>query len=196
MKSPFLVLYAVLLNFSFSLTGNAQVFVYDHSDRNTLYGNGEASKLIVSGHWIFDAQSTEVLRVILYPSTKSYSSLSITSRVLRAVGPKSTTYSVIGYGFYLDPELENFLDYASLVGVDKTVKLGGRFGSINLPTSMSGPAFSSRFDAESGNTLRQGTQTLKFNSKWTQLYNSLEYTPEQVQADLILYYIQQGFRAL
>ena len=171
-----------------------QVIVYDYSERAVWFGQGETSKQVVAGKSIFDLKTARVINIRLYPSTKYYSVSDLTEQVLRVVGPKSTTLSIIGYASWQDAEFETFLDYESLVGTDKPLALGGPYGTIPLPLFMTGPIFNTYMDAEYGNELRRGSLQMKVNTKETQLYNSYQSTPDEVAAELIAYYRGLGYR--
>jgi hypothetical protein len=187
--------YASLLLCSLSSTLFGQVAVYDYSERAVWFGQGETSKQTIAGKWIFDLATARVVKITLYPANKLYSVSDYSEDVLRAVGPKSQTLSVIGYASYLDAEFETFLDYESLVGIDKPFPLGGPYSTIPIPHLMTGPIFNTYTDAELGNDIRRGSIQLKLNTKQTQLYNSLQRAPTQISAELINFYRAQGYKS-
>jgi hypothetical protein len=181
----FLVLFSPLSIF-------AQVAVYDFSERATWTGQGETFRQIVVGKWILDLSSQRVVQITAYPANRTYFVYDYELPVVRAVGPKSRSYSIIANA-WADSDIDIFASYDSLVGSDKPVRLGGVFGALSLPTALAGPTFTVYLSNDLGHQIRRGSRTLKINSGQTRGYNSRGATVDGAAAELIAAYQFRGF---
>lgn len=181
------VLAGTALSGAFVSDSSAQVVAYNYSAKVTILGDGQNSVQDTQGKWVFDAQSMRVLKIFVFPKSKTYRTEEASDDRHVIEGAKSVLCVSIA------PDLLDFdsgLDYSSMVGDIGAVILGGSFGQAQWPKTLKGWVCS-----EDGKPARisEGPQSLSFDAKQTAYHNAKTNTIDQAAAEIAAGYQQSGY---